>query len=177
MRRICWMGGMLYSHGLIVHLSYGLHIHLLYLLFPPMWLRLLPHVGWCAFYPVSLKLLLNDSEMWWLSRALKCDLLLSLNSEYYNTGTESVARKPVLLERGSLRDNIDITCKCKKYRNEVGLDIVRMSPLPSTSCPPCLSSVVNVTKVKRSVSDHHEEGIPGVSDCEHACAVQCRESK
>jgi hypothetical protein len=112
-----------------------------------------------------------------LSRALKCDLPLSLNSEYYNTGTESVARKPVLLVRGSLRDNVDITRECKKYRNEVGLDIVRMSPLPSTSCPSRLPSVVDVTKAKRSVSGHHEEGIPGVSDCERACAVQCGESE
>ena len=52
----------------------------------------------------------------------------------------------------------------------MGLDIVKVSPLPNMSRPSRLPSAADVTKGKRSVSGHHEGGTPGVSDYEHACA-------
>lgn len=63
----------------------------------------------------------------------------------------------------------------KVYRNEVGLDIVKVSPLPSMSRPSHLLSAVDVTKAKRSVFGHHEGATPEVSDCEHACAERAIE--
>jgi len=50
-----------------------------------------------------------------------------------------------------------------------------VSPLPSTSRPSCLPSVVDVTKAKQKVSGHHEWGTPGVSDCEHPYAERATE--
>lgn len=50
----------------------------------------------------------------------------------------------------------------------MGLDIVKVSPLPSN--PSRLPSAADVVMAMWLVSGHHEEETPGVSDCEHAYA-------
>ena len=55
----------------------------------------------------------------------------------------------------------------------MGLDIVKVYPLPSS--PSRLPSAVDVTMAMLLVSDHHEGGTPGVSDCEHAYAGRATE--
>jgi hypothetical protein len=56
----------------------------------------------------------------------------------------------------------------------VGLDIVKMYPLPSSSSH--LPSAVDVTTAMLLVSDHQEGGgTPGMSDCEYAYAGRATE--
>jgi hypothetical protein len=74
-----------------------------------------------------------------------------------NTRTESVAKK----KHRKKNNNVHISRECKKYKNEVGLDIEKVSPLPSMSRPSRLPSAADATKAKRSVFGHHEGGTLG----------------